>query len=105
MPDWRAILAAEVDTLTARLGEMGGAYQASLDEVRAYAAAKADELSRAAGQPGFATAAHAAALDIAGLAAITTVHAADALDAAAREAWVAGLASALRVTASVIASL
>jgi hypothetical protein len=102
---WKALLDAEIDALADRLAEMGGEHEKSLAEVRDYAANQALMLSEAAGQPGFALAARAAALNAAGFAALTAVGLADEVDSIAREAWVSGLTSALRITAGLIASL
>lgn len=105
METWEALLAAEVEALTGRLVELGGEYEKTLDEVRDYAAGQARMLSEAVGQPGFALAARAAGLNAAGFAALRAVGHADELDSLAYETWVAGLTSALRITAGLIASL
>lgn len=103
--NWRELLDLEVETLTNRIAQMGGEAEKSVQEIRDYAAAQADSLSAVVGQPGFAEASRAASLNTAGFAALKGVQHADELDAIAREAWVSGLASALRITAGIIASL
>lgn len=56
------------------------------------------------GDVGFAAAARAEAVNIAGFAALKAVEQADHLDALAREAFVSGMATALRIVAGIIAA-
>ena len=102
---WQEILNAEIDRITARLNALGGEYTQALESVRHYAAGQAESLSAVVGQPGYDEAAVAASHNVALFAALKAVHAGDELDAAARQAWLEGVRTALSVIAQVIVAV
>lgn len=103
--NWRQILDDAVESVAAQVLELGGDAETSLDEIKARATSDANRLAGMVGRAGFNEAVLASGINLAMFSALKSVDAADALDKAAREAWITGMTTALRVTASVIAAL
>jgi len=100
---WKDALNAEIDALTAELRGLGGRYERDILDLRLHAAKEVERLSQHVGTPGFAEAGRAVTINLGLRVGLRAVEAGDELDSIAREAWVRGLTSALRVFAVLIA--
>lgn len=101
--DLRAEFRARVEELIGRLQEHGVQFAETADRIAHYAAARADALSAAVGEPGFPEAVEAAAQNVALFAGIQAVDAADQADDAVRLAWIESIRFGLSLLAAAIA--